>query len=506
MSDNKRIAKNTVFLYLRMIVVMLVSLYTSRVVLNILGETDYGIYNVVGGVVVLAAFINNSMSAATQRYMSYSLGRNDGNTEHILGCSLYTYFFIALITLLFAETIGLWFVNAKLTIPADRMFAANVVFQLSIFTFLVNIMRIPFEALIISHEKMSFYAYLTMGETIAKLLVVYLLLIVGGDKLVDYALLMLFVPVVNNAVFQLYCRNKLGYRVRIIKDISLIKELFSYSGWSMIGSIANITARQGGNMLINIFFGVVFNASYGLASKVSAAVSSLINSFQVAFRPQIVKLYASERKDEVHYLCFRTAIFSYFLLLILVVPISFNIDYLLKLWLTDVPPYTSVFCILLFVYSLIDAIQSPLTYLITATGKIKVYEIWLSAILILNLPISYCLLKAGIPVYMVLIVYATLNFVTAVTRTVYISYFMDFPSFKYLKSVVLPAVVVTAMSVITGLVLSKYWPESLSGFKGMLANGMLLFGISVVYVYTIGFSKNEKQFAKRFITKTVFHR
>lgn len=491
MSSNSRIAKNTIFLYLRMIVVVLVSLYTSRVVLDVLGETDYGIYNIVGGVVVMVSFIRNAMSSATQRYMSYSLGRNDNKIGIILGNSLIAYTVMCLLILLIAETIGLWFLNTHLNIPANRYYATNIVYQLSILSFIINIFRVPFEAAVISHEKMSFYAYLSIVETALQLVVVFLLMIVPGNKLIEYALFMMLIPLGCNVAFQIYVRKKLSCKIILRIDKDLIKNLFSYSGWSMLGSISNIFANQGGNILINIFCGVTLNAAFGLASKVNAAISGLVNSFQIAFRPQIVKLYAQNEKETVEKLCFQSSKFSYLILLAIVIPVAFNINCILSIWLKEVPQFTNIFCILLLCYSLIDAIQSPLTYLITATGKIKVYEIWLSALLLMNLPLSYLFLKLGYPPSSVIWTYVGLNFISSIIRTLYIKSFMNFPSFAYVKKVVIPSLFATILSILSGYIISMYLNGS---FMATLISCLAIMLSTLLISYIAAMTHGERYF------------
>ncbi len=497
-SNNKRIAKNTIFLYSRMIVVMLVSLYTSRIVLELLGEADYGIYNIVGGVVIMVAFIRNSMSNAIQRYMSFSLGKKDDKISSILGNSIIAYLLLTIFILILAETVGLWFVNHKLNIPNGSMFATNIVYQLSILAFIINVFRVPFEATVISFEKMSFYAYLSIIETVLNLGVVFLLMILGGNKLINYSVLMVIVPFGTNLAFQIYVRKKLNCRVTFAYDKGLLKELFSYSGWSMLGSIANIFASQGGNILINMFFGVTLNAAFGLAAKVNASISSLVSSFQTAFRPQIVKLYANNDTLELFSLCMKTSKFSYYILLLLILPISVNINLLLGLWLTEVPPYTGMFCILFLIYSLIDAIQSPITYLITATGKIKVYEIWLSSLLFLNIPISYIFLKLDYPPITVLIIYVSINFVTAIIRTIYAKGFVGFPSNRYLNDVIKPTVLVTIISIILCNLINNIIATSI--ISSILAMVIEFIGITGI-VYGCGLSQSEREFMRLKISK-----
>lgn len=495
-SDNKRIAKNTLFLYFRMIVIMVVSLYTSRIVLELLGEDNYGIYNIVGGVVVMATFITNSLSAATQRYMSFSLGKKDNNVSNILGSSLCAYAIIILLAILLAETVGLWFVNHKLTIPHGRLTAANVVYQISIITLIINVARIPFEAAVIAYEKMNFYAYLSIVETILKLLVVFALRLVVGDLLIYYAMFMMVIPLGCNVAFQVYCRRKLQLTVKFNKDKTLIRSLFSYTGWSMYGGLANIFARQGGNIVINMFFGVALNAAYGLASKVSSAVSSFINSFQIAFRPQIVKLYASGEKENLEKLCFRASLFSYYLLLVMALPISFCINDILGVWLTIVPQYTGLFCILLLSYSLIDAIQSPLIYLITATGSIKVYQLWLGSLILLNIPVSYLFLRLGFPAYVVLAVFVGINFISSIIRTIYVKYFVDFPSMKYFLQVICPSLIVTVVLVAIGYLINTFV------HAGWILRLLIIFITSLPVIYILGISHQERAVIQSYIKKS----
>lgn len=476
---------------------MLVTLYTTRVVLNVLGETNYGIYNIIGGVVVLFAFLNNAMSGATQRYLSFALGKNDIILyNRYYSASLISYVVLAVVIIILAETIGLWFVNTKLTIPPERMDAANVVYQLTILTFVINLFKIPFEAAVISHERMSFYAYLSIVDVILRLCLVFLLIVLPGDKLIDYAALMMIIPLGITLSFAFFCSKKLGCTFIGIIDRNLLKDLFSFSSWTLLGGLANVAARQGGNILINIFYGVTVNAAFGISNQVSSAVTSLVGSFQTAFRPQIIKLYASEQKEELDRLIFRTSAWSYYLMLIIMLPISFNLNDILSLWLVEVPRYCSIFIILLFIYCMIDALQAPLITNITATANIKVYEIWLSAILILNLPLSYLFFRNGLPPYTFFIVYATLNFLTAIIRTLYAKNFVNFPVSKYMRKVILRIAVVTVVA------LAFSWPINLliPDFKfSFLISCITIFILTSGVIYVLGFEKHERDLLNNII-------
>ena len=480
---------------------MLVTLYTTRVVLNVLGETNYGIYNIIGGVVVLFAFLNNAMSGATQRYLSFALGKNDFNLyNRYYSASLMSYIVLAIVIVILAETLGLWFVNARLTIPSGRMNAANVVYQFTILTFVINLFKIPFEAAVISHERMSFYAYLSIVDVILRLCLVFLLIVLPGDKLIDYAALMMIIPLGITLSFAFFCTKKLGCKFIGIIDKNLLKDLFSFSGWTLLGGLANVAARQGGNILINIFYGVTVNAAFGIANQVSSAVTSLVGSFQTAFRPQIIKLYASEQKEELDKLIFRTSAWSYYLMLVIMLPISFNLSDILSMWLVEVPQYCNVFIILLFVYCMIDALQAPLITNITATANIKVYQIWLSAILILNLPISYLFFINGWPPYFFFIVYATLNLITAIIRTLYAKSFINFPASLYTRKVIFKIAIVTVVA------LTFSWPINflIPDFKfSFLLSCMIIFILTSGVIYVLGFEKHERDLLNNVIRNFV---
>lgn len=503
-TNNKRLVKNTTILYLRMVVVMLVSLYTTRVVLETLGEANYGIYNVIGGVVVLFAFLNHALAGATQRYLSFALGKNDSFLfNRYYSASFISYIALAIIIIFLAETLGLWFINNKLTIPSGRMEAANIVYQFSLVTFVINLLRIPLEASVIAHERMSLYAYLSIIDVILKLGIVFLLLLLPGDKLIDYAALMILPPIVIFTAFAIFCHKTLGNRFIKTIEKDLLNELFSYSSWTLLGSISNVAARQGGNIIINIFGGVVVNAAVGIANQVSAAVSSLVGSFQTAFRPQIIKLYASRDKEALDKIVLRTSSWSYYLMLAFVVPITFNLNEILSIWLVEVPPYTNIFIILLFFYCLIDAIQTPVIVNITATANIKIYEIWISILIILNLPITFCLFKLGLPVYYCFITYTSINLISAIIRTIYAKSFVNFPAKEYLIKVIYPALYVSFISFATG-----YLIYTINPMHGLLCiiNLIIIFILTSGIILFLGFNKNERKSLIAYIRGTIFKR
>ena len=318
-SNNKHIAKNTLMLYFRMILTMLVSLYTSRIVLNTLGVEDYGIYNIVGGVVILFSFFNNAMSNATQRFLSFELGQNNSvQLKRTFSMIINVHIGIAFLIFLLAETVGLWFLNTHINIPTERMKAANWVYQFSIFTFLINIIRVPYHATIVAYEKMSFYAYLSIIEVLLKLGVVFLIQISPLDKLIFYGFLIFVVSVLILLVYKIYCnKNFDAANYNFFWDTKLFKTLISFSGWSLFGSAANVSSKQGTDILLNIFYGVMVNAAMGIANQVNNAVNGFVQNFQTAFKPQIVKSYAANETDYLIRLIFQTSKFSFFYFIVL---------------------------------------------------------------------------------------------------------------------------------------------------------------------------------------------
>ena len=393
-SNSKRIAKNTLLLYFRMILIMVVSLYTSRIILNELGVEDFGIYNLVAGVVILFSFLSNAMITATQRYLSIAIGKKDEKyIQAVFSTSLLSHFFLIFFIFLAAETIGLWLINAKLEIPADRMSATNFVYQLAILTTCVNIIRIPYNASIIANERMSFFAYVSIVETFLKLAVVWALAITPGDKLVIYSFLLLLVAIVIDIAYWYYCqRFLLANKFYLKTNKKLFVELTSFSVWNLFGGLADIGYKQGTNIILNLFWGVSINAVLGITNQIRNALVPFIGNLQLAVNPQMVKSYALGDYEYFKILVYRISKYSYFLMLIIVFPIIFNIDLILELWLKNPPEHTAIFAILTSVYCLVDSLTGPLWAAMQAGGKIKRFQIVTGICLLLNLPVSYLFL------------------------------------------------------------------------------------------------------------------
>lgn len=421
-SNKKRVAKNTLFLYFRMILIMVVSLYTSRVILAQLGIRDYGINNVVGGVVSMFAFLNSSMATATQRFLTYALGKGDGDRlRKTFAASMNIHIFIALVIVLLAETIGLWFVNAKLVIPQDRMFAANVVYQFSILSFCVSIIQVPYDAVLIAHEKMSIYAYISILETILKLVIVYMLSISPFDKLITYSILFFAVTLFIRFTYQIYCKKHYAEsKFMLFWDKDLYRQMSGFAGWNLFGSLAWLCRNQGLNIILNLFFGPVVNAARGVANQVSGAVMNFISNFQTALNPQITKEYAVGQIKEMEKLAYLGIKFSYIILFMLAFPLMLNIQFVLGIWLVKVPEWTAIFVILTLIDSLVGNIfGTPLMTSLSATGNIRNYQIVVSLIILFILPVGYVALRLGAGPTSVFYITIIFNFISGFVRFLY---------------------------------------------------------------------------------------
>lgn len=488
-SSNKRIARNTLMLYMRMLLSMVVSLYTSRVVLNTLGVEDYGIYNVVGGVVVLFSFINNAMASATQRFLNFELGRqNFFEVKRVFSMSMTAHILIALLVLVLAETIGLWFFRTQLNIPEGRTIAANWTYQMSIMTCCVSIIRIPYNASVIAYEKMSFFAYVSIMEVLLKLLIVYLLVLGNFDKLILYSILTFIVAVVMSIVYKIYCKRVFeSCSYVFFWDGKLLKKIISFSGWSLFGSAANVATNQGCSVLLNIFYGVIANTAMGIANQVNTAVYSFVSNFQIAFIPQIIKQYAAGNKQQFNSLIGLSSRLSFFLIFILGFPIYTNCEHLLRLWLVNVPAYTVEFTKLILISSIFDALSGPLWSSVQATGIIRKYQIVISTILSFNIIFSYFLLKVGCGASIVLTIRLILSACAYIYRIFYLRRMYVFKLRNYVNNVILRCIPIVLISVIFSFVVRDL---NLSWYVQFVLLGF----IALSLVFMIGLEKEEKKF------------
>ncbi len=492
-ANNKRIAKNTLLLYVRMLFGMLVSLFTSRVILQTLGVEDYGVYNVVGGVITMFTFLNSAMSSATSRYITFEIGK--GNMEQlkkVFSTALQIHAAIALLIVTLGETAGLWFLMNELVIPDGRMEAAMWVYQCSIVTAVVTVMSVPYNADIIAHEKMSAFAYISVLEILLKLAIVYLLVVLPFDKLKVYAVLVLMVGLLIRYIYTRYCHKHFEeshYIHRI--DKSLLKEMSSFAGWSFWGNLAAILYTQGLNMMLNIFFGPVVNAARGIATQIQGVVQQFVANFQMALNPQITKTYASGELDKMHSLMFRSARFSFMLLFFLSLPILIETDYILTLWLGIVPENTAIFARIIIAISLIYTTANPCVVANQATGKVKVYQAVVGGLLLLILPISYIVLKMGAPAYSVFIVHFCVESVAQFARMYMLRNMIDLPLLSYVKNIYLPIMGVVLLSVVLPMLVYNNMQEGIIRF--LIVGMTCVLSVAMTSLF-VGMTRNERSF------------
>lgn len=432
--NNKRIAKNTLYLYIRMLLVMAISLYTVRAILDILGVVDYGIYNVVGGVVTMFAFMNRTLSTSSQRYFSVALAKNDHeDLKRVFSLNLTVFSLLGIIVVFLLETVGLWFVNNKMTIPAERMGAANVVYQLSILAMVFHIFVIPYMALVIAYEKMNIFAIIGVVEAVGKLGIVFLLTVIAFDKLIIYGVLVLLLAVGTSLWYIIYCLKhypESHFRWYWNKKEAL--ELLGFSGWHFLGTFSTTCRSQGINILLNMFFNPAVNAARAVAYQVYGAVHQLVTNFFTAVKPQIYKSYASAQHDEMFKLVMRSSLFSMYLISLLIFPLIASTEFVLGLWLKEVPEYTIVFVQLVLLNGLVDSVDAPLSATALATGKIRKYEIAVSSVILANIPISYVALKMGSNPDITMVISIILSCIDVFVRTLMLKGMMNFPMKKYM--------------------------------------------------------------------------
>ena len=487
-TNSKMIAKNTIYLYIRMILTLAVSLYTSRVVLAQLGVVDYGIYSVVGGVVVMFSFINSSMATSTQRFLTFELGRGDfTKLKTTFAASLNVHILLGIIIVLLAETVGLWFVNAKLVIPPDRMFAANIVYQCSIWSFFISITQVPYSASLIAHEKMSVYAYFSLIDAIGKLVIAFALTWYSADKLIFYALLMLLFQAFLLILYRIYCaRQYKECRFSFFWDKDLYRRLISFAGWNLFGSIGWIFRGQGLNIVLNFFYGPALNAAKGIADKVSNAVMGFIRNFNVAMNPQITKNYAVRNLKDMESLCYRGSKYAFLLLLLIVTPAIVNIQYILHLWLVDVPDYTDSFVLLILVDSLIDVMLGTSQFItaLMATGNIRNYQIVVGIMIILVLPIGYILLSLGLGPLSIMYAMIGVSIISGLTRFLFCKRQIGFSLRKLVTSVWIPDLATTAIAIPVSLIIKKLLitEEGMLGFFANCATSLICVSICAWFI------------------------
>ncbi len=492
--DNSRIARNTIYLYIRQILILAISLYTSRVILCALGVTDYGLYNVVGGIIVLFSFISSALTNSASRYISYAIGTNDiKEVRRTFGSFLALYYCVAVGILVLGETVGLWFVYNYLTIPADRFAASLWVYHFSIAAVVMNLLYVPYHCLIVAHERMSAFAYISIMEAVLKFCIALLLSFVPFDRLVFYAVLIFALGVFIRFIYIVYCKRHFDESSsKCVWDKKLFYEILQYSGWVLFGSLAYTTYTQGLNVLLNIFFGPVVNAARGIAVQIQAAAQNFIIGFQTAMYPQIVKSYAHHNLCRMYVLLHTVCKGSFFLFYIISLPILLKTKIILELWLNKVPDYTVPFTCFILLFSMLRALTNEINHAVQATGKIKVYQLVDGLMGLSILPISYVALKFfHVDPVVVFVVLVIVELVTVVARIkIGIPQIGDSIS-KYIKDVLLPVIYVSVIGFIVPAVVSHFTKDTLLGFF-FVSICVVLWSIPVVYFF--GLNNQEKHF------------
>lgn len=498
-SSSRVIVKNTLFMYFRMFITMIISLYTVRVVLKTLGAVDYGVYGVIGGVVATLGLITDVLANASQRFFAVELGRNDSKRlQQVFGLIVFAYLITAVVVLILAETVGLWFVNHKVDVPLDRRNAASFVFQFSVASFLLGIITSPFNAMIIAKERMNIYAYVSILQAFLKLGIVYLLVILPYDKLKLYSLLAFLVVLFIDLLYILLCRRLFPEtRFSFQWDKGIFKSIFGYSSWTLLGSAAFICNTQGLNILLNLFFGPLANAAYSIGNQVKSTVNSFAANFFVATRPPIIKSYSEGNYAYTSKLFYFStkAIFS--LLFVLIVPLFAEVEFVLGLWLGDVKEYMPAFVRLMLVYGLILSISEPITAIVQAAGKVKLYHGVVDTFTLLTLPLSYVAFKSGMSPNTGFIISIIVFVVAHFMRLIILRSFYSFSIAYYLRYTLLPfvlAVVVTSLAIF--------------GARFLLTNSFVMIAVSVVFacvsIWLFVFNREERVFVIDIVKTKLF--
>lgn len=502
--DNKRIAKNTLFLYFRQILIMTVSLYTVRVVLAALGEEDYGIYNVVGGFVAMFNILSGALSVAISRFITYEIGQPDVTPmrlQRLFSSSLIIQVVMGFIICLLIGTFGVWFVEYKMVMPSARLNVTLYVLLFSTLSFFINLLSVPYNALIIAHERMKAFAYISIIEAVLKLVVAYLLSVVSSDKLMFYAFSMVVTSLIVRSVYTIYCKRHFE-ECRFVRgfDMKLLSKMFVFSGWAFLGNGVVVLKDQGSNVLLNLFGGPLVNAAQGIATQVNAAAFSFVSGFMLASSPQITKNYAAGDLNSMHSLIIRSAKFGFFILLIILLPLCAGIDYILGLWLVNVPAHTTNFVVLILLYSLIECFVSPLITGFLAQGKIKSYEITLTFIYLGNFIASYVCLKIGMAVESVFVLNIIFKFFVLVTLLLHSRSKYAFPITRFFRACFLPSLLVFLTSVLFAYALPGKGTPYLGIF---VVRTLAIATFTCAVVFVMGMAKKERLYVTIFLKEKV---
>lgn len=497
-SSNQLIAKNTLMLYCRTLLIMAVALYTSRIVLDVLGIDNYGIYNVVGGIIGMFSAISGALSLVISRYMTFELGRGDAEKlNRIFSISINILLLFSFIIILIGETVGVWFLNWKMHIAPERLYAANWVLQTSLLAFCINLVSIPYNAVIVAHERMSAFAFISIIEAILKFLICYLLLVIPTDKLIAYSVFITLTALVIYFIYMIYCRRSFDEcRYCFVYDRLLMKDMVSFTIWSFITHMAYVLNTQGVNILMNLFFGVALNAARGVAVQVQNAIMQFVTNFTMALNPQITKFYVQDRKKEMFNLICRGAKFSFFLLLVFSLPIMFEVEYILKLWLKIVPEHTANFIRLTIIGGMIDRLGDTGSTACRATGKIRGYSITLTTFTCLVFPFTWMAFGVGMPVESTYLIFIFVYVIVGLVRLFLMKRLLDFPPGLFLRKVICRISATSLLSLICPLLIVTFIPSCLYRFLLSIVIGIVA---TIVIIYSVGLSVHERIVVMEFV-------
>lgn len=500
-ANNKRIAKNTLLLYFRMLFMMAISLFTSRVILDSLGVEDFGIQNVVGGVVSMFTVLSGSMSASISRFITFELGRGDLiKLQKVFSTGIHIQLGMSLLVFIIAESVGVWFLNSKMNIPAERLAAANWVFQCSILTFVLNLLSVPYNAAIIAHEKMSAFAYISIIEVTLKLAIVYLLSVSPFDRLITYAILLLCVGALIRFIYGYYCKRHFEEcTYHYVYDKTLLRSMTGFAGWNFLGNGAYMLNTQGVNILMNMYFGVAVNAARGVATQVDAALKQFVNSFTTAVNPQITKSYAQGDLKSMHKLVCRSAKFSAFLMMFFAVPIILETDQILTLWLKNPPAYASIFLKWIIISSFMDTVlANSLVTSMFATGNIKKYQIVVTSIGCLVFPLSWIAFQIGFAPQVGYILYFFIYSILLFVRLFLLKDMVKLPVMLYVREVLFKVLPTMAICFATPFILLCTMEEGILRLVSITALNTV---VTVTTAYLIGLKDGERKYLMELINK-----
>lgn len=490
--DSKKIAKNTIFLYFRLLFILGINLYLSRVVLEVLGLDNYGIYNVVGGFVMMLMGLSGALATATQRFISIELGKGEnGDVQKIFSTTLTVHLILAGIILLIGETAGLWFLNTHLNLPEGRVLAANIVFQFSLLVFVVKVINVPYEGAIIAHEKMSTFAFVGILEVVLKLTIVYSLLIIPYDRLIVYSVLLALVAICTQVIYWWYCNKKIKQCYTKYRwEAEQGKNILSFVGWNLIGSLSAIAKNQGVNVVLNMFFGVLVNAANGIAMQVFYAVTSFVKNILFAMNPQIIKSYAAGDKENMYKLVFMGSRVATILFICLVIPIIIETPFILKIWLVEIPQYTAIFIQLILITAVIDTITIPLVTVMHATGKVRDFQIIVEGTQMLTLPVVYLMFKfCDVAPYMAFMVGVIFAVICMFLRIVVLHRIAQLQVWEFIKSCILRIILVAISAMILPYFVYSVLPVNMWSFCLVVVLSIIS---TLTSGYYVGLNENER--------------